>query len=254
LYLFNLQHPQRALEYFEKSLKSDPKNVDALYGKGVALHYLGRYVESNLVLDRVLPDGDARLTSDAVELRSYHIGQASYFTAYNYYLLGMYPEARERATEAQRWQPGSKNVSFISGLLYLTEGKPIEAKGEFLSVIDGGTNLCDAYKHLGNLELPEEPKVMDRFLDCGTCLLQNYQKAVEELSELERKDIDPITKEEIRKTHLKNIETIRENALETIAEITEITLREIQHPNQQFWNSLNNLKLVLSNPKSSQIR
>lgn len=72
LYLFALAYYSPALEYFDRVLTWDPTSVEGLFGKAVALHGLGRFRESQVVLGELLEAPDVRWTTVPAKDRAYY--------------------------------------------------------------------------------------------------------------------------------------------------------------------------------------
>ena len=65
IHFFGLEDYEGALRCYESTLALDPANTAALFGKGAALHKLGRYPQSNAALDRMLAADILRNTISA---------------------------------------------------------------------------------------------------------------------------------------------------------------------------------------------
>ncbi len=130
IYYFTIQDYDTAITYYQNTLDLDHTNPVALFGKAVSLHYLGKYQESNQVLDYMLANQEL-----------YH-GEATYYKAYNYYHLQDHAAAREWIDRAKELLPNAGEVDFLSGLLYFNRGNKKEAENDFLSVLDD-----DRYPH-----------------------------------------------------------------------------------------------------------
>ncbi len=73
-YFVGLGDNEKALEYFDKAIQSDPNYVDALYNKGRVLEQMGNYSEAKRIYQQVLLIGENyRLAIDALN----RIGDAS---------------------------------------------------------------------------------------------------------------------------------------------------------------------------------
>ena len=54
VYFVYLRDNEKALEYFNQSLQSDPNYLDALYNKGHVLEQMGDYVQAKSIYEEVL--------------------------------------------------------------------------------------------------------------------------------------------------------------------------------------------------------
>ncbi len=161
--LFVLEDPEGALEYYQSSLKLNPGNPAALYGVGLISHSLGRYAESNACLDKVLQSDLTRGGHTGEDAARYYRGEANYYKAYNYYLLGEPEKAKELVDTARQYLPQAEHVFYLSGLLYHQSGQLRLARDEFMRVLQSGAANCDAQYYLGRIyresseDLDEQP-------------------------------------------------------------------------------------------------
>jgi ankyrin repeat protein/Tfp pilus assembly protein PilF len=142
IYYFTIQDYETAVRYYQETLDLDSLNPWALFGKGVSLHYLQKYDESNEVLDFMLQNQDM-----------YH-GEASYYKAFNRHYLKDPVKAREWVDRAKSLLPHSGEVHFLSGLLYYNRGKMEEAEKDFLRTLyDRQYSHCYPLYYLGMIKL-----------------------------------------------------------------------------------------------------
>ncbi len=161
--LFALEDFEQALGYYQSSLKLNPDNPAALYGTALVSHNLGRYAESNANLDRMLQSDLARGGHTSKEAVNYYRGEANYYKAYNFHLLGEPEKAREFVEVAKGLLPRSDHVYYLSGLLYYQNRQIRPARDEFMRVLQNGASNCDAQYYLGRIyresteDLDEQP-------------------------------------------------------------------------------------------------
>jgi tetratricopeptide (TPR) repeat protein len=161
--LFALEDNEGALEYYQSSLKWNPGNAAALYGTGIVLHNLGKYAESNIYLDRMLQSDIARGGHTGGEAVRYYLGEANYYKAYNFHLMGDPQRAREFVEAAKAYLPNSDHVNYLSALLYYQNSQLRSARDDFMRVVQSGAPNCDAQYYLGriyresNEDLDEKP-------------------------------------------------------------------------------------------------
>jgi tetratricopeptide (TPR) repeat protein len=217
MYLFSLQHYKRALDCFDRTLRSDPQNVQALFGKGVVLHYLGEHSESQVVLDRLLAERSARWSTVPADFHDYYRGQGYHYRAYNYYVMGFPVESRKWVDFARRFRPDAEGPNYLSGVLRFDEGDIASAQGDFHKVVDSGTDLCDAYYRLGQIAFREKTRdTLSYFMNNGYCLEQNVQAVEERLKRVPTLDLDQATKDEL---HLAITDALKERREAAIASI-----------------------------------
>jgi tetratricopeptide (TPR) repeat protein len=161
--LFALEDYEKALEYYQLSLKWNPGNAAALFGTGMVFHNLGRYAESNVYLDRMLQSDLSRDGHTSEEAVRYYQGEANYYKAYNFHLLANPEKAREFVEVAKGYLPKSDNVNYLSGLLYYQGRQLRPARDDFMRVLQSGATNCDAHYYLGRIyretndELDDQP-------------------------------------------------------------------------------------------------
>jgi tetratricopeptide (TPR) repeat protein len=151
IYLFVLEDGEKALEYYRLSLQWNPGNAAALYGTGIVLHGMGKYAESNAYLDRMLQSDISRGGHTSEEAVRYYLGEANYYMAYNYHLLGDPQRSREFVEAARRYFPNSDNVNYLSALLYYQNRQLRPARDDFMRVVQSGATNCDAQYYLGRI-------------------------------------------------------------------------------------------------------
>ncbi|MBP1599086.1 MAG: Tetratricopeptide 2 repeat protein [Acidobacteria bacterium] len=191
IYFFTLEDYENALAAYEITLRSDPGNTAALFGKGACLHHLDRFEESNAALDRMLESDlgrRGRVGSDSV---NYYRGEAYYYKAYNFDQMGDRVRARELIDAAKKVLPGAEEIHYLSGLLYYRADDLKAAKTDFQIALKLGRN-CYAYHYLGMIEMKQGgPTTVSQFLTCTACLergLRSYQENIRAVAGL---DLDP---------------------------------------------------------------
>jgi tetratricopeptide (TPR) repeat protein len=223
LFLFTLQCPEGAQHHYETTLKSDPRSVAANYGLAVSYHYLGRYLESQVLLDRLLTEDYARWSTVESEYRPYYRGQACYYKAYNYYLTNMKVEAREWVERARVHQPDAEGPNYLSGVLNFEKELIPEAEQDFFKVIDQGTDLCDAYFRLGKIEhWRESDSAIPHFKNSGICLERNLEVILSRLEQVRKMGLGPVVMEQVEATFKSTIEKRRRSSIASIISMIEI--------------------------------
>ncbi len=149
VYSFALEDYQKAIEYYDAALKYEPMNTAALFGKGSALHNLGRHEDSNAVLDAMLRTDLGRKGYASATNVKYYEGEGRHLQAYNHYLEKNPARARELVDAAKKFLPEAEGVNYLSGLLYFEDGQMAAAREEFLRVVQRGSSNCGAMRYLG---------------------------------------------------------------------------------------------------------
>ena len=198
-HMFTFHLYERALFYFDVVLHWDPDNIPALFGRGVALQSLGRYGDSQETFDRLL-DSDANRWKPFSETRqAFYRGQTCYYKANNCYLMGVSEAARDWVDRALNYLPHLKPALYLSGILHFEEDRFAEARSEFLRVIDGATDICDAYFRIGVIDHSGEPKreILYNFMNNAYCLERRIRKLHKELAQVHDLDLDDRRAEEV---------------------------------------------------------
>jgi len=213
-YVYALGMPEAALPLYARALEADRRSVRALFGKSVALHFLGEYVDSNMLLDQLLEPGRARWETVSSSERPYYLGQASYFKAYNLYRLAHPEESRLQVDRALQLQPNLEGAHYLSGVLFMDEHHLEAAQREFAVVIEGGTELCDAYYRMGQIRKSNgAARTIENFLNNAICLERRVRSLSEKLQAVDELDVDPVTREQVRAIREKNLGAQRSEAL-----------------------------------------
>jgi len=191
IYFFTLEDYDNAFKGYEASLRWDPQNTGALFGKGASLHHLDRYQESNAVMDQMLASDlsrNGRVTSNSIQ---YYRGEAYYYKAHNYHMMNDPVRARELIDIAKKELPRAEEINYLSGLLYYIAGELAPAKADFEKSVKSGT-YCYAYHYLGMIELSTGgPVAASNFLSCSACLERGLRNLQERMKAIAGLDIEP---------------------------------------------------------------
>jgi tetratricopeptide (TPR) repeat protein len=149
--LFALEDSEKALVHYQGALAFDPRSTAALFGKGTALHNLGRFAESTAEMDLVLQSDISRRGRANAQSVRYYRGEATFYKALNQHELRDDEKARELVDAAKQIIPNSEGVNYLSGLLFYNRKMYREAKDDFERVLQSGNPNCDAQYYLGHI-------------------------------------------------------------------------------------------------------
>lgn len=141
IYYFTVKDFQTALDYYSQTLELDALNPVALFGKGVTLHYLEKYMESNEVLQFMLENQEM-----------YH-GEANYYMGYNWFHMKDPVKTRQYVEQAKKLMPESGEVFFLSGLVYYQAEEYKKAEEDFLHTLwDRSFSPCFSLYYIGMIK------------------------------------------------------------------------------------------------------
>jgi tetratricopeptide (TPR) repeat protein len=216
IYFFTLEDYANALMTYEKALKADPQNSAALFGRGAALHHLGRYDESNATMDRMLASDLSRRGRVGADSIRYFQGEGYYYKAHNAYLMKDPAQARALIDEAKRFLPNAEEINYLSGLLYYNGDQLDAAKTDMQIAAKGGSN-CYAYHYLGLIELKQKgPGAASQFLTSGTCLERSLRTLQDNVRAVASLDIEATEKEALRTRIQMKLVGYRDSAAELL--------------------------------------
>ncbi len=245
-HLRSLHLYRRALRYFEDALTWDPQNISALFGHGVVLHLLGRHEPSQHSLDRLLELAPAVWNGIPQESRISFRARTCYWKANNYYAAGSSEKAREWVDRALADMPRSEAALYLSGLLHLEKGDLASARPEFLKVVDGGTELCDAYYQLGVINQSRPGRdFLFNFMNNAYCRQRKLINLKEKLNGAEGMDLDSARKEEVVEVLRARRDRLREETLASLFNMTkrasligELDATAFHQAMDEVWNRL----------------
>jgi tetratricopeptide (TPR) repeat protein len=136
---FHLEELESCLAYDEQALALLPNYRDALLGKAMCLGYLGRCDEALAVLGRML------------ELGTYYVGEAHYWTAWNLNELGRLEEAWRSAETAKMFLVGQSDVLTLSGIIAYKQGRLDDAENDLRESLALNRDDCEAAFHLARV-------------------------------------------------------------------------------------------------------
>ena len=161
---------QKALEYYEETVKTRHDYFAALFKKGVCLHDLGRYDESNMVMDIVSKDG------------IFEKGDAFYYKALNFFNLKNYQYVETNLKIAESIIPDSFPLNVLAGLFYYQTDRYVESRHYFgkAKKISGNYPECYYYQGLMDLKQQKMKTALENFLLAAVyysdLLKEEYQK------------------------------------------------------------------------------
>ena len=245
-HLRSLHLYERALHYFENALTWDPQNISALFGHGVALHLLGRYETSQGSLNRLLELEPRVWKAIPQESGRSFRARTCYWKARNHDATGSPAKARKWVDRALADLPRSEAALYLSGLLHLEKGEPGLARSEFLKVVDGGTELCDAYYQLGVINQSRPGRdFLFNFMNNAYCRQRKLINLKEKLNGVEGMDLDSARKEEVVDVLEARRRRLREETLASLFNMTkrassigELDATTFHQAMDEVWNRL----------------
>jgi tetratricopeptide (TPR) repeat protein len=178
---FQMEETENCLEYNEKALALLPTYRDALLGRGLCLGYLGRNDEALAVLARLL------------ELGTYYIGEAHFWTAWNLNELGRLEEARRAIDSAKVFLVGVSDVTTLSGIIAYRQGRLDDAEKDLRASLDIEPADSDAAYHLGRLYADRKEWLNSGVYFAGAAFsLEEKERGMEKkIEEIEASEMTP---------------------------------------------------------------
>ena len=178
---FQMEEVESCLGYNEKALALFPTYRDALLGQGLCLGYLGRNDEALVVLARLL------------ELGTYYIGEARYWTAWNLNELGCLEEARRAVESAKVFLVGVSDVATLSGIVAYRQGRLDAAEKDLREALDIEPSASDAAYHLGKLYADRKEWLNSGIYFAGAALsLEDKERGMRKrIEEIEASEMPP---------------------------------------------------------------
>ena len=228
IYLFTLEDYENALKTYEATLRHDARNTAALFGKGAALHHLGRFEESISVLETMMgTDLTRKGRTNQLSVR-YYRGEGRYYQGYDYHLLRQPTEARTHVDLAKKDLPDSPEINYLSGLLYFNEHRIEEAKQDFLRVLQAAPSYCYANYYLGLIFADADQRAMlTSFVGASSCLQSSVNNLGKNIQELSILDVEAEEKEALRAKLTQKLADYRVSAIELLEKMATF-LTELQ--------------------------
>jgi tetratricopeptide (TPR) repeat protein len=136
---YQMEETETCLDWNETALAQLPTYRDALLGKALCYGALARHEEALAVLGRLL------------ELGTYYLGEANYWTAWNLSELDRLEEARRSVDAAKTFLVGTPEVATLSGIIAYKQGRLDDAEKDLRQALDLDPAAADAAYHLGRL-------------------------------------------------------------------------------------------------------
>ena len=176
---FQVEEVENCLGYNEMALTLLPTYRDALLGKGLCFGYLGRNEEAVGVLERLL------------ELGTYYIGEAYYWTAWNLNELGRLEEARRAVDSAKVRLVGVSDVAALSGIVAYRQGRLDDAEKDLREALNLKPSDSDAAYYLGKLYADLKDWMNSGIYFAGAALsLEEKERGMEKkIEEIEASDM-----------------------------------------------------------------
>lgn len=209
IYYFTVRNYEEAIRYYDQTLGIDPLNPVALFGKGVSLHFLERYEESDAVFDFMLAN------------QSKHHGEAYYYKAYNRHMQDEPGKARPLVDKAKELLPRSGEVCFLSGLLYFNEDKYKEATNDFYKAVDDPAySNCYPLYYLGMIKMKSQDwGFLRKFSDSLACLRSREQQMEDRLRDVDGMDLGEQDKAWMKRDLRAKIDAFKETSQKMIQQM-----------------------------------
>jgi tetratricopeptide (TPR) repeat protein len=215
--LYVVEDYLEALRFYERALKYDPVNSGGLYGKGVVLHSMGQFADSNQVFDRLISSDltrGGRLDDSNVR---YYRGMGRYYQAYNNYDLFKPQEARTLIDLAKKDLPLSEPVNYLSGVLHFNANDMENAERDFRQLLASGSSNCDAYNYLGLIYVQKDPpRAPQYFLGMCNCVDVAIQSTKRDIASLPRMDLEPAELNQMKARLMEKLSAFRKSSVEMI--------------------------------------
>jgi tetratricopeptide (TPR) repeat protein len=204
-----------ALAAFDQALALLPSHSDAMLGRVVALTNLDRHEEAIATATRLIDAG------------RWHLGQAFYWRAWNYFSTGNNQAARSDA-DRTRTLMVNPAVFLLSGMIEWRFLRREPAEAEFQEALKMDFGQCEAAFYLGGVRyelrrVPESLAAMKQALQCYDLALAVRRKLFEESL---AKAVTPEAKARESARHERAIATVQKRREETLAAIERIAPSE----------------------------
>jgi len=178
---FQMEETESCLGYNEKALALFPTYRDALLGQGLCLGYLGQNEEALTILGRL------------IELGTYYIGEARYWTAWNFNELGRLEEARRAVESAKVFLVGVSDVAALSGIVAYRQGRLDDAEKDLREALNIEPSDSDAAYYLGRLYADRKDWMNSGIYFAGAALsLEDKERSMEKkIEEIEASEMPP---------------------------------------------------------------
>ncbi|MGI8785898.1 MAG: hypothetical protein ACR2L2_19870, partial [Acidobacteriota bacterium] len=208
-----------ALSYYEAALQWDPADPIALFGKGASLHELSRPAESNAVLEVLIADDrlGRRLSRNEVD---YYQGQAHYYRAYNFHVLGRADEARASIDSARLRLPNSDGILYLSAVLYFERNELENAERDFLAALANGSSQCHAHYYLGRIKHEKkDSKFIDYVLSTCHCFQSSLKNMAKHIQSVDSLDVEPAEREVFREMLKQRLDAFRAASVVSVRDL-----------------------------------
>jgi tetratricopeptide (TPR) repeat protein len=182
---FQMEELEACLEDDEKALALVPSYRDALLGKAMCLGYLGRHEQALETLQKML------------ELGTYYLGEAHYWTAWNLSELERLDGARLSIDAAKTFLAGQPDVLTLSGIIGYRQGRLDDAEKDFREALGVQSSDCDAAYYLGKI-YADKKNWRDSgayFMGASACFEKRESEFEKKIREIESSTLAPARKE-----------------------------------------------------------
>jgi len=203
---------QTALEYYEEAFKTSQDHLSALFKKGVCLYDLGRYDESNIVMEMVAKDG------------VFEKGDAFYYIALNYFNLKNFPRVETNIKTAESIIPDSFRLNVLAGLFYYQSDRYAESRAYFKKANEISSTYPECYYYLGLMDVKEQKMktALENFLLAAVYyngFLNDEHQAIEAIAE---RNYTPELKQRMKQLREKRLEEDARNTIQKLESVLDV--------------------------------
>jgi tetratricopeptide (TPR) repeat protein len=200
---------QKALEYYDEALKISPTHFGALYKKGVCLHDLQEYNESNNIMDIVGKDA------------LFEKGDAFYYKALNYFNLKNYRQVEVNIKIAESLIPDSFQLNILAGVFYYQTDRFPVSRLYFEKAKEISSDYPESYYYQGLMDLKDKKmkRAMENFYLAGTYYKLLLEKEFQAIKYIDEKNYTPGLKLQVKRVQEKRLQ---EDAALSIQKLTVV--------------------------------
>ncbi|MCU0287445.1 MAG: tetratricopeptide repeat protein [Acidobacteria bacterium] len=236
---------QTALGYYEEATKINANYFDALFKKGVCLHDLGRYDESNIIMDIAAKEG------------IFEKGDAFYYKALNYFNLKDFRNVEINIKLAESIIPDSFRLNFLAGLFYFQSDRYQESRHYFEKARAISENYPECYYYLGLMHLKEKKleTALDNFYVAANFYDELLKNEYLNIKNLEKKNYSPEFNQRMKQMLEKRFIADVKNTIQKLEKISDIFVNSTEREIIEIRHKIQDItKSYLLNPSTNLIQ